>query len=235
MRIVALETSGRHGSLAALTTSADGLTLLRQVELARDQRTAQVLAPRLRQMLSEVDWPPKSVDLVAVANGPGSFTGLRLGVTTAKVFAYAVDAEIVAVNTLAAIASQVPQSPMPVWTIMDAQRQELFAAKFTSSENGQVHAVVQTQILSQEAWIDSLQPGERVSGPALHRLAARLPAAILIVPEDLWQPTAATVGCVAWNAYRNGQRDDVWQLAPAYYRASAAEEKAAARLTPHPL
>jgi tRNA threonylcarbamoyladenosine biosynthesis protein TsaB len=228
MRIVALETSGRHGSLAALTTSAAAdLTLLRQIDLAGDQRTAQVLAPHFRQMLAEIEWSPQSIDLVAVANGPGSFTGLRLGVTTAKVFAYAVDAQIVAVNTLAAIASKSLQSPTPVWAIMDAQRQELFAAKFSASESGQLHCVIQTQIMSQEAWLTALRPGDHVTGPALRRIAERLPVGVINAPEDVWQPTAAAVGRVAWQAYHAGQRDDVWKLTPAYYRLSAAEEKKA--------
>jgi hypothetical protein len=59
-----------------------------------------------------------------------------------------------------------------------------------------------------------------------------VPSEIIVAPENVWQPTAATVGLLAWQAFRDGQRDDVWKLAPNYYRLSAAEEKAAVRSAP---
>jgi tRNA threonylcarbamoyladenosine biosynthesis protein TsaB len=225
MRILAIETSGRHGSLAVLVGQAEDVLLQRQVVLEGEPRPAQSLAPGLRDLLAGVNWQPASIGLVAVAVGPGSFTGLRIGVTTAKAFAYAVGAEIVGVNTLEVLASQVQQGPSPLWTIMDAQRQELFAAKFDLIGGSAIATTNPTQIIPQDAWLALLQLGDRVTGPAVRRLLPRLPSVVIAMPEDGWQPTAAAVGKVAWQRYRAGQRDDVWQLVPAYFRLSAAEEK----------
>ncbi len=224
-RIVAIETSGRSGSVATLLGGADGSRLVGQIVLRGDQRTAQALAPALQLLLKQADWSPQSIELVAVAIGPGSFTGLRIGVTTAKTFAYAVGAEVIGINTLGALAAQAPASAAPLWTILDAQRQELFAAKFLVNDAGRPRAECETFIISQEAWLAGLRPGDRVTGTALGRLAARLPAGVELVPQEFWQPMAAAVGQLAWQAYQTGHRDDVWQLAPKYYRASAAEEK----------
>ena len=80
MNILALETSGKSGTVAALS---EGL-VLHERPLAPHQRSAQSLAPALFACLNEVAWQPQQVDLVAVTTGPGSFTGLRVGVTTAK-------------------------------------------------------------------------------------------------------------------------------------------------------
>jgi tRNA threonylcarbamoyladenosine biosynthesis protein TsaB len=226
MQIVAIETTGRHGSLAVLTSEAKEAALRRLVVLGGEQRTAQSLAPALRDLLASVNWSPATIGLVAVAIGPGSFTGLRIGVTTAKAFAYAVGAEILGVNTLDVLATQVPQSSSPLWSIIDAQRQELFAARFDATD-GSPPAAVKTQIIPQDEWLAALRPGERVTGPALRSLTPRLPPGVLAVPEELWQPTAAAVGSLAWQLYQAGRRDDVWQLIPAYYRPSAAEEKRA--------
>ena len=224
-RILAIETSGRLGSVAALLGTALGLELLSELSLTGTQRTAQALAPTLQQMLQKVGWAPASIGLVAVAIGPGSFTGLRIGVTTAKALAYSLGAEIIGVNTLDALAAQAPPSSAPLWAILDAQRQELFAAKFVSVDDGAMQSVRETAIVSQEHWLSQLQPGDRVIGPALSRLASRLPPGVESLAEDAWQPTASSVGKIAWREYQSGRRDDLWQLSPNYYRASAAEEK----------
>jgi tRNA threonylcarbamoyladenosine biosynthesis protein TsaB len=225
MRIVAIETSGRHGSVAALSGETGEAQLLRQIALGDEQRTAQALAPALRQLLSDVSWAPRSVEMVAVAVGPGSFTGLRIGVTTAKTFAYAVGAKVIGVNTLAVLAAQAPASSAPLWTIVDAQRQELFVAKFNTNGHGDIPIDCDTSIVPQDIWLAQLRSGDRVIGPALRRLASRLPEGVVAVAEEFWQPMAAAVGRVAWQAYQAGRRDDVWKLAPHYYRPSAAEEK----------
>jgi tRNA threonylcarbamoyladenosine biosynthesis protein TsaB len=229
MRILAIETSGRYGSVAALEGAAKGAALLGQITLGGDQRTAQALAPTLRELMTQVHWTPQSVELVAVAVGPGSFTGLRIGVTTAKTFAYAVGASVIGVNSLAVMATQAPLSPAPLWAVLDAQRQELFAAKFIVDEHGRMPIDCETSIIARDDWLTQLLPGDRATGPPLRTLQPQLPANVVVVPDDLWQPMAMAVGHVGWQAYRSGQRDDVWQLIPKYYRASAAEEKASRR------
>jgi len=224
MRIIAIETTVREGSLAALIGEADTTQTVCETRLGSGQRTAQVLAPTLQSLLADVGWPPASIQLVAVAVGPGSFTGLRIGVTTAKTLAYAVGAEVIGIETLAVLAAQASPSPAPLWTVMDAQRQELFAAKFDANSPEETRGAA--TIVSQDEWLAGLRPGDRVTGPPLVRLRPRLPRDVDVVPEEFWQPTAVAVGKVGWQAYQRGQRDDVWQLVPRYYCPSAAEEKA---------
>lgn len=199
--------------------------MIAQTVLATDERTAQSLAPALKKLIADTGWPPQSVELVAVAVGPGSFTGLRIGVTTAKAFAYAVKADVMGVNTLDALAIQAPPSYEPLWTILDAQRQELFAARFIADGNGSPKTDRVTTIIAEDKWLAELQAGDRITGTALSRLAHRLPDGVMLAPEALWQPMAEAVGRVAWRAYQSGRRDDLWKLTPHYYRASAAEEK----------
>ncbi len=103
-RILALETSGTSGSVAAL----EGDRLLAEVSLAPSLRSARSLAPGIAKLLAEVGWKPRDVGIVAVTTGPGSFTGLRVGLTTAKSFAYAVGAQVLGINTLEVLAEQAP-------------------------------------------------------------------------------------------------------------------------------
>jgi tRNA threonylcarbamoyladenosine biosynthesis protein TsaB len=223
MHILAIETSGPDASLAALVGEADGAArLVEQRFVTGPQRTAQYLAPRMVELLRAVGWSAKSIGLVSVAIGPGSFTGLRIGVTTAKTLAYSLGSHVIGVNALDVIASQAPRCAAPLWVVIDAQRQELFAAKFVDAAR-----VGEPAIVSQADWLKMLRSSDRVTGPGLQRLRARLPSDVNVIDEACWQPLAASVGTLAWRDYAAGRRDDVWKLLPLYYRPSAAEEKAA--------
>ncbi len=102
MRILALETSGKSGAVAA----ADGEKLLLTLELAATHQSARSLAPAIQRLLGAVRWQAADIELIALTLGPGSFTGLRVGVATAKVLAYATGAAVIGVNALEVIAAQ---------------------------------------------------------------------------------------------------------------------------------
>lgn len=223
MRILALETSGMSGSIAVFDCGEAALE--RALDPAR--RAARTLAPAIRDLLREVGWRPTDVLLVAVATGPGSFTGLRIGVTTAKTFAYAVGAEVLGVNTLEAIALAAPQEFSPLHVVMDAQRGEQFAATFARDESGRVSFGTPTHVVAAQVWLATLAPGEFVAGPGLEKLSDQLPAGVSAVPREFWTPRASAVAALALEHHAAGKRDDVFQLTPNYYRQSAAEEKAA--------
>ena len=220
-RILAIETVGRTGSIAL----AENERLVVQHVLSSEQRMTQNLAPGIRDLLAANGWQPGEVELVAVAIGPGSFTGLRCGVTTAKVLAYATGADVVGIDALAALAQQAPEDCQQLETVLDAQRKQLFAATHGRDEDGLMQLRGATEIVDAEAWLASLKPGQVVAGPVLDKLKPRLPEGVVALPEQYWHPRAAGVAALAWRRYQAGQRDDVWQLVPDYVRPSAAEEK----------
>ena len=226
LRILAIETSERVGSLAALEPVDNSSSVVGRRRLSADRRSAQTLLPAIQTLLDDCRWQPQQLDLICVATGPGSFTGLRIGVTTAKTLAYATGAKLVEVHTLAASAARVEQPYSKLWTLLDAQRQELFAAHFEPDWQLQSNFVPQTRIMSIERWLQAVQPGDLVSGPPLSNLAAQLPAGVLTTNMTLWPPQADTVGHLGVAAFRAGQVVDPMQLVPHYYRKSAAEEKA---------
>ena len=102
-KLLAIETTDIRGSVAC----AQGETILLRHELNPEQRSAQSLVPAIDALLKEVGWSPSHLDEIAVAVGPGSFTGLRVGVTTAKILAWSVNARLYGIDTLAAIASKI--------------------------------------------------------------------------------------------------------------------------------
>ena len=207
------------GSVAVL----DDDRLLGQALLDPQQRTAQSFAPAILRQLQEAGWRPQDIQLIAVTVGPGSFTGLRIGVTAAKTLAYAVGAEVIGVNTLHVIASQTPDGIDQVWAALKAQRQQLFVGHYRRHET-RWETVCDPRIVDNGPWLQSLSPGTAVLGAGLASLRDRLPRGVIVVAEDQWVPQAATVGRLGYLAYQSGKRDDLWKLSPQYYRQSAAEE-----------
>lgn len=221
MRILAIETVGTSGSVAAL---ADG-TLAAQHELPSGRRSAQALAPGIAAVLAEIGWRPSDVELVAVATGPGSFTGLRIGVTTAKAFAYAVGCQVIGVDSLVAIAARVDPACAAFSAVLDAQRGELFAADFTRCSDGSLEGHAATRLVPAQTWLESLPPGSTVTGPGLERWVARVPAGVQVVDRALWDPRAAEVGRLGWQAFQAGERSTPFDLKCEYLRKAAAEER----------
>lgn len=207
----------------------DGERVLAAHELTSKQRSAQSLAPALRDLLAEQTWQPRDVQLVAVTVGPGSFTGLRIGVTTAKTFAYAVGAELVAVDTLEAIATQAPGEWSCLKVVLDAGRGQIFTAEFSRDASEELTTVAPSAIVEIADWLAGLRPGDLVTGPMVDKLAEELPPSVTIVDPSHRAPTATAVAQLAWRKYLAGQRDDPIQLVPLYLRLSAAEEKQAAQ------
>ncbi|MBP3531305.1 MAG: tRNA (adenosine(37)-N6)-threonylcarbamoyltransferase complex dimerization subunit type 1 TsaB [Thermoguttaceae bacterium] len=131
LKILALETTDAQGSVALCV----GGEILTSRRLETERRSAQTLAPTIQETLTEFGWAPQDVDAVAVAVGPGSFTGLRVGVATAKMFAWAVGAKIVGVDALEAIASEIGRLPNgeasgTVSVGIDAQRGDAAVRRF---------------------------------------------------------------------------------------------------------
>ena len=220
MKVLALDTSTPRGSVALL----EGEQVVAHAALLPARRSMQTLAPTVQRLLEQTGWEPEQLELVAVSTGPGSFTGLRLGVTTAKVLAWTVGAEVLGVNTLEAIAWGVPQQGT-LHVGLDAQRGEVFAATFTRSEVQQPwQQQGEMKLLKRSQWLQQLGPGDWVAGPVLQLCRQELPQGVCLCPEEQWYPWAAQVGQLAKWRFRQGQRQDVWSLLPQYYRPSPGQK-----------
>lgn len=222
-RILAIETSDAIASLAA----AEGDRLLLELELPAEQRSARSISPMMIELLRRVGWQPKDVQLVAVSVGPGSFTGLRVGVTAAKTFAYAIGAEIVAVNTLEVLAAGLPEGWGRAAAAVDAQRGDVAGQCFGSDAAGRPVAISPMRILPAAEWIAELPKDAIVVGPAVAKRidAGLLPPGVRLASTEFHRPRAAVVAEVGWRHFQEGRRDDLWTLLPVYSRRAAAEEK----------
>lgn len=219
MRILALENTDQVGSVALL----DDARLACEMPLPAGQRSAQSLAPSIDRLLRQAQWRPDQIELVAVANGPGSFTSLRVAVTTAKTLAYAIGCPLLGVNTLEAVAEQTPPQAEHVAAVLPAERGELFAARLVR-ELGSWRWLEPTHVVARAQWLAELPAGIWVCGPGLRLVERELPTTIHVGPANDWQPRASTVGLLARRHFLSDRRDDPLTLLPQYFRRTAAEE-----------
>ncbi len=241
MTNLAIECSGTAGSVAIY----DAEQQLSCVELDSSFGSVQTLAPQIQRLVRQFGTPT----LISVTQGPGSFTGLRVGLTTAKMLALAWKLPIVTVDTLEAVALRaVRYSPvMPPQTIfipvINAFRKQVFSAAIQFTPN--LTLLAASQVLDAADWLASpLQALVRDSaahfahasnqnslvlcGPGLstYSVPEVESRGIQVAPQSIWSPTAAEVAWLGWQKYQAGITEDAFSLQPLYLRASAAEEQA---------
>jgi tRNA threonylcarbamoyladenosine biosynthesis protein TsaB len=214
-RLLILETSGRVGHVAL----ACGETLLRGQRLDEARRHARDLVPAVAQLLQEEGWRPRDLEGVIVSRGPGSYTGLRVGIMSAKTLAYATGCRLIGVDTFAAIAHQAPAEAERLFVIADAQQDKVYVQQF---QRGVAAPLV---ICPLAEWFAGLNVSTWVTGPGLRQYGARIPATTPRVATELWEPLPECLLQLGLARYRDGQSHDLHALEPLYLRPSSAEEK----------
>ena len=152
MRILAIESSAVTASVAILTD--DVLTAEYTVNYKKTH--SQTLLPMIDEICKMTETEPESFDLIAVSQGPGSFTGLRIGAATGKGIALALDKKMVAVPTLKAMAYNVSETDCLICPVMDARRQHLYTALYRLDKDGKPQEVLTQSLLSYEELIKLL-------------------------------------------------------------------------------
>ena len=233
MFVVGLETSGFVGSVALLCEGQ----LLEQCSLGEaGRRHAQSLVLELHDLLRSHGAMPRDVKAIAVSKGPGSFTGLRVGLVCAKTFAYATGCQFVAVDTLEAIADNCPLEVRDVWVVENAQRGDFFVGRYVRDETGsswRQSSPIQT--VAAEEWLAARTADETITGPGLAHAELQAVRARLLTDETVSRPRASAIArlgqrrLLARDAASPPDDFDFWKAVPFYIRPSAAEEQRAKR------
>src|SRR5262249_40136986 len=128
------------------------------------------------------------LDGIAVGVGPGSFTGLRVGVMAAKTLAYVTGRPLVGLDSLAVVAHNAPPTATRVPVIADAQRGDVFTADFERRSPAQLVCTRPSELEPMGAWLGRLVPGTFVLGPGVDRIRDALPETVELAAPDRNQP-----------------------------------------------
>jgi tRNA threonylcarbamoyladenosine biosynthesis protein TsaB len=220
--LLTVDTSTPAGSVAI----SRGETLLGEILLNVKSNHTDRLLLTLRQLLTDAGLQLTDVDAFAAVLGPGSFTGLRVGVATVKGLALATGKPVVGVSTLQTVAMQVPFPRHPLCVLLDARKNEVYAGLY-HWEGGRPVPVRPETAISPERLLESLE-GETLfagDGSVAYRslLSRRLGSRAHFVPWSLHPPRAAAAAVLALAALREGDAIPLAQLTPRYIRLSEAE------------
>ena len=210
MKVLAFDTSSKALSLAIL----EDKQVLAETTINIKKNHSITLMPAIDFLMASLDWTPKDLDRIVVAEGPGSYTGLRIAVATAKTLAHTLNIELVGMSSLLAL---VPYQQEGLFVpLMDARRNNVYAGFYENAK-----PVMPEAHLSFAEVLEKVTDAEQVTfvgevGPFVEQIQEQLPQASY--QESL--PNAANLALWAWDKKANSLHDFV----PNYLKRVEAEE-----------
>src|SRR5947209_3416541 len=176
-RMLLIETSGRIGRVGI----AAGRTLLAERRLDEKRRHARDLAPAVADLLREQAWTPRDLAAVVVGIGPGSYTGLRVGIMSAKALAFATGCRLVGVPTFHVLAFQAETPAAELVLVADAQREKVYFQTFRRAAAGaEFQSAIALAARDAGELMAVLSPHAAVGGPGLEKVRRHVPAEMQI-------------------------------------------------------
>jgi tRNA threonylcarbamoyladenosine biosynthesis protein TsaB len=233
MKIMALETSTMLGGVA-ITDDLSGL--IAEIRFNVKATHSERLMTGLDHILKQAGLKLADIDVFAIASGPGSFTGLRIGLSTVKGFSYATGKPLVSVPTLEALAWNFPYCRYPVCTLLDARKKEVYAALFKWDDKGFTRIIDEVSIKAAKI-LEKINEGEggfsdkRVvftgEGALLYKdkIIEVMGEKAIFATSEKMVPTPANIASLGIKKAREGEFSEPVSLVPFYLRRSEAELK----------
>jgi len=224
MMVLGIETATRAASVALVSEEE----ILAEYILSGVKSHAEQLLRGIDQILSDTGKSLTECAGIAVSVGPGSFTGLRIGVSTAKALAWAANLPIVGISTLRAMAANIPHAAYPICPVLDARKREVYTALYKWVE-GELQAVIPEQVVSAADMIHQLDRSLKIifigNGSRLYQgmIQEQFGKQAEFSPQSHDCPRASTVASLGLKRLLAQQFDLVQTLVPTYLRPSDAE------------
>jgi tRNA threonylcarbamoyladenosine biosynthesis protein TsaB len=223
LKILALDTSTETGGVGLL----EGEMLRAQAQIRVAKTHANQLWKTIFFLLEQAGWELHDIDLWAVTIGPGSFTGLRIGMATIKGLSLATGKPVVGISSLEALASSFPYCPYLICPLIDARKKEVFCGFFKSNSDGNVEPIgearhIKPQNLVQEFTEPVLLVG---NGAELYRdfLKEKLGPKALFPQPHLHLISPTVLGILAQSRFQPDRPFSPDEIRPLYIRPSDAE------------
>ena len=220
--LLTIQTASPAGSIA-LTA---GERLLAELNLDVRKTPTEWLLQSIEGLLDKADVKRADLDAIAVVHGPGAFTGLRVGLATAKGLSLATGRPLLGISTLQCLAMQLPFAGLPVCVMLDARKQEVYTATYRW-EGGFPHPVTEERVTGPERLLAEVS-GETLfvgNGARIYRtmIVRKMGARAHFSPAFMDLPRAAGAAALALREWESGRTFTADDLMPKYLRPSEAE------------
>ncbi|MBQ7380285.1 MAG: tRNA (adenosine(37)-N6)-threonylcarbamoyltransferase complex dimerization subunit type 1 TsaB [Clostridia bacterium] len=229
MKILALDSTAVVGTVAL----CEDERLIAHYTLNTGNTHSQTLLPMIESILRSAEWTVDDVELFAVSQGPGSFTGVRIGISTVKGLAFGKNIPCAGVSTLEALAYNLRYCNGIICPVMNARRAQVYNALF-SCKDGVLTRLCPDRAISIAELDEELaamdQPVYLVGDGYDITLEGFFKTTVMPVPEEMRSQSGYSVALCGLTAYKNGAYTDDTTLAPVYLRPSQAERERNERL-----
>ncbi|MCG8309406.1 MAG: tRNA (adenosine(37)-N6)-threonylcarbamoyltransferase complex dimerization subunit type 1 TsaB [Cytophagales bacterium] len=226
--ILSIETATKTSSIALHKDGA----LLASMDTHQEKSHSEYLTPSIKYLLEISGYKSIEIDAVAVSKGPGSYTGLRIGTSTAKGICYAVNAELIAVNTLESMAYgmiRTQHEDVLFCPMIDARRMEVYC--LVANNNLEILEKTQAKIIDASSFAEFLEKKKVFFfGNGSAKCKSLLDHSENAIFLDEVFPSAAHIGALAWRSYQNSQFEDVAYFEPYYLKDFIAKKPSAKNL-----
>lgn len=223
MKLLAIETSSSLFSVAL----CDGDRLVGSLESKEPASRSDFLTEGIQQALRPAGWRLQDLDGFAVSIGPGSFTGLRIGVTAVKTLAWALKKPVLPVSSLEVIAHNGAQGLAPIRVFQDARKGKVYTALFLPEGAGRLKRLSPDELLSPEEALRKITGKTLLMGDGIRRypqlIGSMNRAQILWAPEPDWIPRAGPLCRIAAARWPHGALDDPHRLVPQYLHSKESD------------
>ncbi len=233
MKVIGIETSGSIGSVAV----CEGDAVVGKKTFGKALSHGKEIVSSIKDIFDEIRWEPDDIDLIAVSIGPGSYTGLRIGVTCAKTLAYALGKPIADVPTLDVLAENVKNDAKNICPVIDAKRKRVYACIYAGTTSGKAGSgsgkndneekrITDFLIIPPMELLDILpEPVLLFGDGVLPYKDIFMQKNVTIANDSFGIADAVNVARLGLRRYEQGKRCEINSLAPLYLRRSEAEER----------
>lgn len=223
MLTLGIDTSTKVGSVALLNERCPLAEATLNIDVTHSERLLCSMDFILKNCAKDIN----DVDLISYVGGPGSFTGLRIGLSTAKGIGYSLNIPIIGVSSLKSLAMNVPNPGWEVCPMIDARKSEVYAAVYAPTKTGKLKATLKEGAYSPDELIRKIRKKTIFMGSGVrlykNKIRTRLKSKALFAEEALDLTRGTNVALLGLEAYKRGKREDLDKAVPVYLRKSQAE------------
>lgn len=216
LKLLGIETSSYTFSVAV----SEGNRILKSLSVGDARRPSTLLSELIQQAITSVGWTLHELDGFTLSIGPGSFTGLRVGVMTVKTLAWALKKPVWPISSLEVLAQNLASNAELISPFVDARKGKVYTALFSPDGPTGLKRLAEDRLMPPERVLEGLPFGVVLVGDGLKRyqeqVVAKGEGKIRLAPESNWIPTAESLCRIAADRWPKGLVDDPHRLVPEY-------------------